>query len=239
MNNTLYRFVTWGFQELIWRGKLTGFQNLPSAGPAVFVANHCAALGPIAVGGCVPLTLHAWIHGDMLDPLRAADCLRRDFVEPQLHLTPPLSRWLAQGIAKIHVPLLRSIGAIPVHHTPDKLLETYQQTVDLLAQRECILIFPEDPNQPMDPHYKMTPFKKGFTRLGELFHERTHAALAFYPLCVQPQSRTLQVGAPVRYNAANPAPIERQRIKSVLEESIHSMFLQALTQRHMIMPVPN
>ncbi len=239
MNETLYRFVSWGFQELIWGGDLLGEENLPETGPGVFVSNHLGAVGPIAVGASLPLNLHAWIHADMLDPRLAPDYLRRDFVEPQLRVPPPISHWLAKGISKIHVPLLRAAGCIPVYHTTEGLHETYCLSVDVLAEGKFLLIFPEDSELPLDPRYKMAPFKKGFTRLGELYYERTRKALPFYPLAVHAETRSVRVGKPIRYNYLNNPASERQRIKSVLEQNIQAMYLQASHEEIVQLPLPN
>ena len=239
MNSGLYRMVAWGFQNLIWDGQLINPQNLPAAGPAILVANHVRALGPVAVGGSVPLEMHYWIHADMLDPRVAPDYLRRDFLEPQMHLPQPLSFWLAGLIARVHVPLLRAIGGIPVYHDSDRLQTTLRQTVDLLEQGACILIFPEDPNLPMDVRYEMTPFKKGFTRLGELFYERTRLVLSFHPLAVDARSRTVRAGQPVRFQPLNPPAAERRRLKVMLEESIHAMLMQASAESYIGQPLPN
>ena len=162
MNEFLYRLISWGFQELIWGGDLLGAKELPERGPAVFVSNHLGALGPIAVGASLPFRLYSWIHADMLNPRLAPDYLRRDFLEQQLHLPQPFSGWLAEIVSKVHIPLLSAIGCVPVYHTPDGLLETFRLSVDLLAQDECLLVFPEDPDLPMDIRYQMPPFKKGF-----------------------------------------------------------------------------
>lgn len=239
MNERLYRIVAWAFQELIWGGDLLGAENLPERGPAVFVSNHLGALGPIAVGASIPLRLHAWIHASTLDPHLAPDYLRRDFVEPQLHIPPPFSLWLAHVISKIHIPLLRAVGGIPVYHTPAGLLETFRLSVDLLEQGNFLLIFPENPDLPLDPRFQMTPFKKGFARLGELFYERTGRSLSFYPLAVHARSLTVRVGSPVRYNPIADPGVERVRIKNLLEESIHEMYLQASQGEIVQLPLPN
>ena len=239
MNKTLYRFVSWGFQELIWGGDLLGQENLPASGPAVFVANHLGALGPIAIGGSLRYFLHTWIHADMLDSRLAPDYLRRDFVEPTLHVPPPFSGWLADGISKLHIPLLRSIGGIPVSHTPDGLQETFCQTLNLLKDGKFILIFPEDPNLPPDPQTKMRPFQKGFARLGELYYEQTRQVLPFHPLAVHAGTCTVRAGKPIRYNYLNQPASERQRIKSMREQNIRDMLLQASQGKYLSLPLPN
>lgn len=239
MNETLYKIVAWAFQELIWGGDLLGAEELPERGPAVFVSNHVGALGPIAVGASIPLRLYAWIHADMLDPRLAPDYLRRDFVEPQLHVPQPFSRWLAHGISKLHIPLLRAVGCIPVYHTPAGLLKTFQISLDLLEKGNYLLIFPENSDLPMDPRFQMSPFKKGFARLGEMFYRRTGRILPFYPLAVHVRSLTVRVGKPVRYNPIADPEAERVRIVDLLEQAIHDLYLQASQGEIVQLPLPN
>ena len=239
MNNRLYHLVSWGLDELVWGGDLIGVENLPEHGPAVFVSNHLGALGPIAVGASVPLRFHFWIHADMLDARLAPDYLRRDFVERQLHLSEPVSGWLAAIISRIHVPLLSALGGIPVYHTPGGHLKTFQLSLDVLEAGGCILIFPESPELPLDERYKMAPFIKGFARLGEMYFERTKKVLPFYPLMVHAESLTVQVGKPSRYSPLSNPARERARIVNLLECAIHEMYLQASNGKIVQLPLPN
>ena len=224
MNDKTYRLIAWLFEAFLWGGEIVGDENL-AEGPAVFVANHLGAVGPIAVIASLPVRVYPWVISDMLDRDLAAAYLNQDFVEPQLHLTPPLGRWVANGISKISVRLLSSAGCVPVWQG-EKLYETFEQSVDLLVEGKSLLIFPEDPSKEINPQYKMTPFKKGFARLGEIYYERTGQALQFYPLAVHLDSYQVKVGRPIAYNSKNPAANERLRIKHVLEASIREMYLE-------------
>ena len=223
MNDTTYRLIAWLFDAFLWGGEIVGDENL-AEGPAVFVSNHLGAVGPIAVVASLPLRVYPWVISDMMDRELAAAYLNQDFVEPQLHLPPPFSLWVAKGISKISVRLLCSAGCVPVWQG-EKLYDTFRQSVDLLVEGKSLLIFPEDPSKTIDPQYRMTPFKKGFARLGELYYERTRKPLHFYPLAVHLDSYRVRVGRPIAYNSKNPAANERLRIKSVLETSIREMYL--------------
>ena len=223
MNDTTYKLIAWLFDAFLWGGELVGDENL-SEGPFVFVSNHLGAVGPIAVIASLPLRVYPWVVNEMMDRDQAAAYLNQDFVEPQLHLKPPFSSWVAKEISKISLRLLTSAGCVPVWQGM-RLYETFERSVDLLVAGKSLLIFPEDPSKVIDPLYRMTPFKKGFARLGEMYYERTHQALRFYPLAVHLDSYRVKVGQPIAYNSKNPAANEHLRIKNVLEVSIREMYL--------------
>ena len=234
----LYWFLAHAFDVFIWGGELLGRENLPEAGPAVFVSNHALALGPIAAVASLPLRVYPWVISDMLDWDKAAAYLNQDFVEPQLHIPPSLSMPLARLISQFSVRLLRAVGSIPVWQG-DALFDTYRQSVDLLAEGKNLLIFPEDPKAEMDEQYKMTPFKKGFGRLGEIFHKQTGKILRFYPLAVHAESRRIRSGIPILFNPNNNPMKERLRIKSVLEAMIREMVLDMSLESYVGIPLPH
>jgi hypothetical protein len=238
MGDTLYRGLAGLLDAMIWGGELIGAENLPEAGPVVFVSNHALALGPIAVAASLPVRLYPWTIADMLDWDKAAAYLNRDFIEPQLHIPKPFSMVMARALSQISVRLLRSVDCIPVWHG-ERLLETYRISVDHLTQGKNLLIFPEDPSQPLDEQCGMSPFLKGFARLGELYFERTQKTLQFYPLAVQPVLRQVKLGKPITFNRANNPANERTRIKNVLELIIRNTYIEMTQQNYAGIPLPH
>lgn len=234
----LYHFLVGVLDAFLWGGELVGEEHLPEKGPAVFVSNHVEALGPIAVMASLPVRVYPWIVGDMMDPNKAADYLNMDFTEKQLHLRPPVSIALSRLLTKITIPLFEAIGCIPVWQG-ERLHETYQQSVEYLLAGRFLLIFPEDPHQPIDPRYKMSPFMKGFTRLGELYYQKTGMSLRFYPLSVHAASYRVQVGMPVSFNPKNDLAQERLRLKHVLEASVREMYWKMCLEGYLGVPLPH
>ena len=169
MNDALYQFIASTLDLFLWGGKLIGEENLPCHGPAVFIANHHEALGPIAVACSIPLRLYTWSVADMVDEEKAAAWLKWDFVERTLHLKPPASVWVAKGLSRVTVPLLRSLGCIPVYKGDyEHMVDTLRLSMDVLRQDRFLLVFPEDNLLPKDPETRMAPFQRSFARLGEM-----------------------------------------------------------------------
>jgi 1-acyl-sn-glycerol-3-phosphate acyltransferase len=238
MRDWTYRLLAAGLQSMIWGGEIIGDENLPMRGPAVLVANHHGALGPIAVMSSVPHRLYPWVVADMMDVSLAPDYLRMDFVEKQIHLSMPFSLWIAKAISKLSVPLLTNINCIPVHSNFEDLLIPFEQSVDMLLQERFILIFPEDPTLPLHPQFNMAPFKKGFVRLGEFYFQRTGRALKFHPLAVHAARRVVQVGKPVTHNPFAPPVSERIRVKQALENIVREMLAGMDGNIYLRVPLP-
>ncbi|HLE91119.1 MAG TPA: hypothetical protein VI753_08220 [Anaerolineales bacterium] len=235
--DALYWFLARALDWLVWGGELLNRENLPEEYPVVFVSNHATALGPIGVTSALPVRVYPWVISDMVDWSQAAEYLRKDFVEPQLHVPLSLSMTVSRLISQASVRLLRAVECIPVWQG-ERLRETYHISVDRLVQGKSILIFPEDPKQKMNELFRMTPFQKGFTRLGEMYYEKTENILRFYPLAVHPIARKIKVGKPISYNPYNHPIKERIRIKRVLESTIHDLYLNIILEDHAGIPLP-
>jgi len=200
-------------------------ENLPRRGPAVFIANYLAATGPIAAICSIPLRLYPWSVADMVDEDRAAAYLKWDFVERTLHLEPPVSAWVAKALSRLTVPLLRSLGCIPVYKGDyDRMVETLRLSMDVLRQGKFVMVFPEDAMLPADPATKMNPFQRSFARLGEMYYEETGGRLEFYPVAVHPTGYVV-VGKAVAFDPLNPVGLERHRLKDLMEDTVREMYL--------------
>jgi hypothetical protein len=227
MKDALYHFFVGTLDLFLWSGELISEENLPHGGPAVFIANHLDAAGPIATGCSLPLRIHPWIIANMMDKDLAPAWLEEDFTQRQLHLKPPLSTWLAKALCRIAVPLFYSLGCIPVYRGDYDLLQekTLPMSLDVLRKEQFLLVFPEDNRMATDPVTKMQPFQRTFVRLGEMYYHETGKRLEFFPLCIH-GSGYLMIGKPVAFNPLNSVGLERRRLKDLMESSIISMYLQ-------------
>lgn len=223
--DSLYWALRGVLDVTVWGGELVGETDLRRAGPAVFVANHAGAIGPIAVAASLPVRLHPWIVGDMVDRTLASTYLQKDFVQGELHLPDFIAAPMAEGLSRITVPLLLGIGCIPVWHDRE-LLDTLRISADVLARGGSLLIFPEDPTMPIDERTTMRPFKTGFAHLGRIYYEFTGNRLPFHPVAVNRRRRWVQTAEPIVYNPLNPEAGERRRVARLLEATIAAMLAE-------------
>jgi 1-acyl-sn-glycerol-3-phosphate acyltransferase len=226
MNSFLYNALTSTVDLFLWGGDLLGMENLPTEGPAVFIANHADAAGPIAIACSLPVRIHPWAISYMMDKRLAPAWLQADFAERQLHLEPPFSRWLAQALCSFVVPLFHSLGCIPVAAGDyQRMEETLRLSMDVLRKGEYLLVFPEDYRLAYDPVTRMQPFQHSFVRLAEEYYKETRRRLTFIPMAAHPAGY-LMVGEPVLHDPLNPPGAERRRLKNLLEQTITRMYLE-------------
>lgn len=178
-----------------WAYQIIGLEHIRPDHPAVFIANHLANLGPIAVVISLPIRLHPWISAEMLDPLRAPGYLNQDFIGPTLHIHGVFGRTLANTLAKITVPMLAGLGCIPVERGAVLTASSFRRSLELIRQGESLLIFPEDDLQPGDPQTGTRPFLGGFVQLCLLYKKQTGKSLPVYALAVHPPSQTIVIDA--------------------------------------------
>jgi hypothetical protein len=235
---TLYWSLAYALNVLVGGGELMNPDGLPKEYPVVFISNHAAALGPIAATASLPLRVYPWVISDMMDFQKAPDYLRRDFIEPRLHVSPRISLRVATLVSKASVRLLRRVESIPVWQG-ERLVETYRLSLEYLIKGRSLLIFPEDPKLPMHELYRMTPFYRGFARLGEMYYRETGRFLRYIPLAVHPDARKVKIGNPVAYNPNNDPLRERTRIRDVLESNIHDLYLSVTLDGYAGVPLPH
>ncbi len=220
-----YHLIISILEIFMWDGELIGEENLQD-GAGVIVANHMGAIGPVGICSSLPMRLYPWVQGETVDKVKGPEEVRKDFVENVLHLQPPLSGYVAEGICKISTPLLLSLGCIPVPDTHQEQEQTFKTSIALLKQGKFVLVVPEDSDGIPDPITGIYPFKRGFLRLGEQYYQETGGRLPFYPVAIHEEGLVI-VGKPIAYNPLNNAKQERLRMVYLLEETIKTMHREA------------
>jgi hypothetical protein len=235
LSDRAYNLIISALEAFMWDGELVGGENL-QRGPGVIVANHMGSIGPVGICSSLPMRVYPWVLGSTVDPVKAPENVRKDFVEKLLHLESPESETVARVICKISIPLLLGLGCIPVPDTHEEQEATFRCSLDLLKHGKFLLIVPEDPiGEPIDPLTGIRPFKHGFLHIGELYYKDTGGRLTFYPVVVHEQGLVI-VGEPIAYNPQNEARVERLRLVNLLEQTIKAMHRQA-TETLAIQPI--
>jgi 1-acyl-sn-glycerol-3-phosphate acyltransferase len=234
LNDMAYHLIVSILEIFMWDGELVGEDNLQD-GPAVIVANHMGAVGPVGICSSLPMRLYPWVLGTTVDMVKGPEEVRKDFVEKILRIRPPLSEAIAKGICKISSPLLLSVGCIPVPETHQEQEATFLTSLAMLKQGKFLLIVPEDPKAEPDPLTGIRQFKRGFLRLGELYYQETGARLPFYPVAIH-EAGLVIVGKPIEYNPLNDAKMERFRMVNLLEDTIKAIHLE-VTENEAVQPL--
>jgi 1-acyl-sn-glycerol-3-phosphate acyltransferase len=208
--------------SLVWRCELLDKVNIPERGPAVFVSNHLGSYAPIVTLATFPMRLYPWVEHQTTDWKLCPEYLRKDFVEEELHLKPPLSNIVAWLISKACVVLMKVIKAIPVYEKSMKLATTWKCSMKHLKREESLIIFPENDAIPFND--VLNKFDQGFVGLAPIYYEKTGRILDFVPVAVHKTEKVIKIGQPMPYDPKNTFSAERERITTALQDRITEMY---------------
>ncbi len=195
MGNRFYRTIRLLGVPIAYRCLNT--HNLPTTGPAIYIANHLGSVGPVQALLACPTRLYMWIRAEMMDHRRAPRYLYDDFVHPTWHLNGRFGLAVATLVSRIAIVVFHGIDAIAVEDRTGLHVTAFHRSMALLSSGESLLIFPEDPSQPAESDTGLSPFLGGFVQLSRLYRRQTGAALPIVPVGISIARRALLVGRPI------------------------------------------
>ena len=222
-----------GFVRLIYpKTKIENLDNLPDE-PCVVVANHCQLNGPIIGELYFPENKTIWCAGGLVHLKEAPDFIYNDFFK----FKPQRLKWLWRIASYILAPLFpfffSNADTIAVYHD-GRILYTFRQTVDALAQGKRVVIFPES----FEGYNNIVNrFHDGFADIGRMYYRRTGKPLAFVPMYIAPKLKSAYIEKPIYYDPTLPTREERARICSYLTDTIVQKAVSL--PRHKVVPHDN
>ncbi len=211
----IYRGIKWLVKLFYPKIEVVGAENLPDE-PAIIVGNHTQMNGPIACELYFPGKRYTWCAGQMMHLKEVPAYAYQDFWSQK----PGYTRWfyklLSYIIAPLSVCVFNNANTIGVYRDA-RILSTFKNTVKRLEEGANIIIFPEH-----DAPYNhiVYGFQDKFIDVAKLYHKKTGKELSFVPVYIAPALKTMYLGKPVRYRAASPIEVERQRICQYLMDAI-------------------
>jgi hypothetical protein len=204
---------------------VVGFDHIQTAGPAIFIANHLEATGPIETILSVPIRFYPWVISEMADFKRAPQYLFDDFVHPVLHLGGRFGLLFATLITKISVRLFRSIGAVSIDRFGGFTVDGFRHSLRLLREGKNLLIFPENSLLPLDPETSMRHFMPGFATLCKLYQNETGELLPVYPVAVHAGCEMVSIGNAEFYRSQGHHNETIQVFSDLLESRVRALYL--------------
>ncbi|MBG0787340.1 MAG: hypothetical protein H0S79_19795 [Anaerolineaceae bacterium] len=206
-------------------------ESIPSGEPVVFVANHEKNYGPAMMQLFFPISYRPWIIYNMLDEDVCKPYIQETFFDERLKWP----RWLSKPVTALLTPLLVSLmhatNPVPVYRgRPDRIVETFRQSIKALENGDNLLIFPEKPHsEPFSDD--VNEFFEGFLYLAKLYYRKTGKGLLFCPVSINPNTNTISVGKAVRFNSDCEFPVESERIRTHLMAEVAGLYNQPWLQK--------
>lgn len=198
--------------------------------PFVMVCNHGMWHMPVAAILNLKVSFRPWIHDVML---KKETCKHE--LEKILEKIPEISERMKNRIAsfggKLVSRILNDFDPIPVvRGCSREVIKTLQISIEALKNGDNLLIFPEMPRcscADIDQEAKMAEQLRelytGFAQLGKLYFRQSGKSLRFFPIYINREKETLQIGEAVCFDAGNDAMAEKHRISGELYRRLKLM----------------
>lgn len=215
--NIVYKLV----RALYHKPSIFGLDRITKKTPSIYVANHLGSYGPVAIMSFFPFQLYPWVTHEVTEKRKCAEYIEEEFVYKELKLKPPMSRMLSSVIGGICVALMKHLEVIPVYKKNRRISYSLDLSARYLAQGKDLLIFPEISDWALND--LICKFDSGFVNIARRHFERYNELVSFYPVAVNRDRRSIQLGDSVVFNPHRPFIGEKHRIVQELEERVSSM----------------
>jgi len=223
MSNLLYRAIR--LLRFPFAYRCIGMENVEGNGSAIYVANHLDSVGPVEVVLSVPVRFHPWVIAEMTDPKRAPRYLYDDFIGPICGHDERLGLPISAILSRLTVGLLRGLDCIPVDRNRRRYMGAFRRSLTLLEAGKNLLVFPEDPNGPIDPATRMRPFMAGFLLLCTKHARLTDRQLPLYPVAVHRERRVVAIGAALRASSGGHWRADVLQTRDRVQAAVKDLYL--------------
>lgn len=228
----LFKIIKGAVRLFYPKTAVSGTENLPDE-PVLVVANHSQMNGPIACELYFPGDRYTWCAGQMMHLKDVPDYAFQDFWSMKPKWCRPFYRLLSYIIAPLSVCIFNNANTIGVYRDA-RIISTFKSTVSKLCDGASVIVFPEHD----EPHnHILCRFQDRFIDIARLYYKKTGKELSFVPMYIAPRLKTMYLGKPIRFCAANSMDAERERICQYLMDEITGIALSL--PEHTVVPYRN
>ena len=228
----LYRIIRRLVKLFSPRFRLVGESFLPQ-GESVIAGNHSQMYGPIAAELYTPGPHYTWCAAEMMHLKEVPPYAYRDFWSDKPAWQRPFYRLLSYAIAPLAVLIFNDADTVGVYRDM-RIYSTFRETVQRLEEGCRVVIFPEKRQKHNNIVYE---FQTHFVDTALLYYKKTGKRLAFVPMYLCPELKTMNFGEPVYFDPEAEPEDERRRITGYLMDAITDMAVKM--PPHTVVPYEN
>ncbi|MDP2891701.1 MAG: hypothetical protein Q8O09_01005 [Bacillota bacterium] len=211
------------FWTLFWLGfpkhKVFGLSTVPKDRPAVFVANHAGAYGPVAMITSFHRRFRPWVISNMCSLRTAPAHLAKDLFPAKTRVGKAFSFLISAIVAPLAVLVMYAVEAIPVYKDA-RVITTFNKSLRTLLGGTNVLIFPEN-DEPFSEY--TNNFSGGFLYIARRYYEETGRRLEYYPVFASSKYHAIKVGTPLTYDPSDDFAQQKVRAANYLRDSVTCM----------------
>lgn len=168
-------------------------------GPAIFVANHSGASGPMDLSLYFPTFLIPWGTYQMRGKFKERWHYLYDVFYRQKLKYGKVRSWILATLLGTVAPFL--YGNMRVIRTYDdiRLVRTFKESITHLKENVSLLIFPEDSSDGYSD--EIAVFNEGFVAFADYYYKNTGVDLPIYPVYYNKKRAFIRIGKFENYSS--------------------------------------
>ncbi|MGM9568423.1 MAG: hypothetical protein ACI3W6_09615 [Clostridia bacterium] len=183
--------------------------------PAVILLRHSDLRGPVNAFLSLEPPPRLWVLFPFFNRKDCYEHYRRYTFAERRGKKPRRFSLKAATAATVVVPLIRSLGAVPVYRGKSNIKETLEQSTELLKQGETIVIAADKDYS--DTESPVSSIYTGFFRLEHSYFDATGEHLPFCALRFE-KNRAMTFSEPMYFTGNQPFHRERKQMaKTILD----------------------
>ncbi len=228
----LFRLIKSTIKTFYKTPEFSGVENLPEDA-TVIISNHAKANGPLAYELYYPRNKFIWVAGQMLHLKEIPSYAYKDFWSDKPKLLRPFYKLLSYILAPLLCYVFNRIHGIGVYKDL-RIANTFKNTVIKLKEGNDVVIFPEGRDK---YNHVINDFQKNFVDVAKIYYKTTGKELTFTPAYIAPSIKKVVFGKPIKFNASNNYLDEKERIITLLKQSVVDLALSL--PPHKVTPYEN
>lgn len=184
--------------------------------PIVFVSHHENLKGPIRILIWTPIFMRTWVLSTLTNKEEAYKHFRDFTFSVRFGFPKTIANLLAKPVSRVTAYILNQIRVIPVFRKSRKIVETLSESVETIAEKVPVLIFP-DVDYSSDAK-KMGDIYEGFLMIEKMYYRKFKEHVNFIPMYANRRKFKIQFGTPVQFNDSENFNAQR----SLVAEELHS-----------------
>ncbi|KGR89920.1 glycerol acyltransferase [Ureibacillus massiliensis 4400831 = CIP 108448 = CCUG 49529] len=189
--------------------------------PVVYISHHQNMFGPFHALLWSPIHIHPWVLHVFSDRKECYKQYSEYTFSERAGMNKTIAKLIAYPLSFFITNLINSLRSISVNRGSRKIIQTFKESVTVLQKGEDIIIFPDIDYA--DASSKTKALYEGFLLIDKFYFKSTGKHIAFVPLYVSKNKKTLITSEPIYFQDGQDFDQQKSKVLEKIQASLNQM----------------